>query len=283
MRILITGANGQLGTDLQAALRDRDVIPLTHADLDVTDHDRVMETVARHKPDLVINTAAYHKVDECESFPEKTFVVNTFGPRNLAFACRAHDAALVHLSTNFVFDGKAARPYTETDLPGPLSVYGASKLAGEYFVRAILPRHYIIRTTGLYGAAGRGGVGKGMNFVETMLRVGRERKRVKVVDDQIMTPTFTGDLAGAIRRLIVTGAHGLYHITNAGACSYYAFARAIFEKAGLKVDVQPITTAEYGAPAQRPLYSVLDNSRLHRLGIPPLRPWNEALEAYLSI
>lgn len=279
MRILMTGANGQLATDLCVALHDHDLVPLTHADLDITDETGVAEAIARHRPDVVINTAAYHKVDECESLPVKTFEVNALGPRSLARICRAQDAALVHLSTNYVFDGHASRPYTEQDLPDPLSVYGVSKLAGEHFVRAILPRHFLIRTTGLYGVAGSSG--KGGNFIELMVRLARERGKVTVVNDQIMTPTYTADLAETINRLLTTTAYGTYHITNSGACSYYEFAQAIFRELGLSVDLQPITTEAYGAAARRPLYSVLDNGRLHGIGLPTLRSWNHALHAYL--
>ena len=281
MRILITGTNGQLGTDLRHTLKGHDLIACTHADLDVTDRETVTQMMAQHRPDVVINTAAYHKVDECESFPEKTFAVNALGPRNLAQACQEQAATLVHVSTNFVFDGQATQPYTEEDIPAPLSVYGAAKHAGEHLVRALCDQHLVIRTTGLYGVAGSGGVGKGMNFIELMIKLGRERGAVTIVDDQIMTPTSTIDLAETIGRLIQMQAYGTYHITNSGACSYYEFATTIFQKVGLTVDAQATTTEAYGAPAQRPLYSVLDNSRLHQLGITPLRLWDEALDAYL--
>ena len=281
MRILITGTNGQLGTDLRHTLKGHDLIACTHADLDVTDRETVTQMMAQHRPDVVINTAAYHKVDECESFPEKTFAVNALGPRNLAQACQEQAATLVHVSTNFVFDGQATQPYTEEDIPAPLSVYGAAKHAGEHLVRALCDQHLVIRTTGLYGVAGSGGVGKGMNFIELMIKLGRERGAVTVVEDQVMTPTSTIDLAETIGRLIQMQAYGTYHITNSGACSYYEFATMIFQKVGLTVDAQPTTTEAYGAPARRPLYSVLDNSRLHQLGITPLRLWDEALDAYL--
>lgn len=279
--ILITGSNGQLGTDLKRVLQGHDVVALGHQELDITDTERVKTTLAAHRPDMVINTAAYHKVDECESYPEKTFAVNTLGPRNLASTCQAMGIALTHISTNFVFDGYASRPYAEQDLPGPLSVYGASKLAGEHMVRATCTRHFLIRTAGLYGLAQQNGGGKGYNFIELMLKIGRERGRVTVVNDQIFSPTSTEDLAGAIAQLLMTQAYGTYHITNNGACSYWDFARAIFHKAALDAQVEPISTEAYGAKARRPLYSVLDNSRIQAIGLPPLRPWEEALEHYL--
>ena len=281
MRILITGCNGQLGTDLQRVLAEYDVIACTHGDLEITDREAVMSVIGQNRPDVVINTAAYHKVDECESFPDKTFTVNALGPRNLAQACKAHDGALIHFSTNFVFEGSATQPYTEEDMPAPISVYGVAKLSGEHLVRSILPRHLIVRTTGLYGVAGSGETGKGLNFIELMIKLGRERDGVTVVDDQIMTPTSTADLAKVISHLIDEETTGTFHITNSGACSYFEFAGTIYKKVGLDAQVSPTTSAEYGAPAQRPLYSVLDNSRLHALGIAPLRLWDEALEAYL--
>jgi dTDP-4-dehydrorhamnose reductase len=280
MRILITGAGGQLGTDLQRTFREDDLIPCGHEDLEVTDAARVQEVLTARRPDMVINTAAYHKVDECESYPEKTFAVNALGPRNLAQVCQSQGIALMHISTNFVFDGFASRPYTEQDLPGPLNVYGAAKLAGEHLVRAICPRHFLVRTTGLYGLAQHCG-GKGYNFIELMIRLGRERGRVTVVNDQMVSPTSTADLAVALRQLLATEAYGTYHITNSSACSYYAFAETIFKKTGLDAVVEPVTTAAYGAKARRPLYTVLDNSRIQALGIPALRPWEEALEDYL--
>lgn len=280
MRILITGASGQLGTDLQRTLDAHTLIPLSHQELDITDADRVRSVLTAHQPDMVINTAAYHKVDECESYPDRTFSVNTLGPRNLALSCQAIDRTLAHISTNFVFDGTSSRPYIEQDLPGPLNVYGTAKLAGEYIVRAICARHFLVRTTGLYGLSNLQG-GKGYNFVDLMLKLGRERGRVTVVDDQIISPTSTADLAQALARLITTEAYGTYHITNSGSCSYFDFARAIFSRAGVDAVVEPISTAAYNARARRPLYTVLDNRRMQSLGITSLRAWEEALEDYL--
>ena len=282
MRILITGSSGQLGTDLQTTLTHHELTVLPHSQLDIGERASVDEAFSAYRPDVVINTAAYHKVDECEAFPEKTFSVNTVAPRNLAEACDSKSAKLVHFSTNFVFDGNADQPYTEEDSPAPLSVYGVSKLSGEHLVRATSPKHLIVRTTGLYGKAGSGSAGKGLNFVELMIKLGRERGKVTVVDDQIMTPTATADLAQKVATLVEDDVIGTYHITNSGACSYAEFARSIFEKVGIKADVTPTTTAEYNSPARRPLYSVLDNSRLHELGGPPLRLWEEALQDYLE-
>ena len=280
MRILITGARGQLGTDLQRSLSDHELIPCTHDELDVTEKHAVYGLLNDHRPDAVINTAAYHKVDECESHPEKTFAVNAFGPWHLAMACRMYDAKLVHISTNFVFGGTADRPYREDDLPLPLNVYGTAKLSGEHLVRSTWERHFIVRTTGLFGFSGGGG--KGYNFVETMIRSGMERREVIVVSDQVMSPTATADLARALAELLVTDAYGTYHVTSSGACSYFEFTRSIYRKTGIDVVVKPTSTEAYGALAARPLYSVLDNARVRSLGIAEMPSWEDALDGYLA-
>ena len=280
MRILITGARGQLGTDLQRSLAEHELIPCTHDELDVTEKHRVYGLVKDHRPDAVINTAAYHRVDECESHPDRTFAVNAFGPWHVAMACRMYGAKLVHVSTNFVFDGTSDRPYREDDLPMPLNVYGTAKLSGEHLVRSTWDRHFIIRTTGLFGHSGGGG--KGYNFVEAMIRAGTERREVVVVGDQVMSPTGTADLARVLAELVTTDAFGTYHVTSAGACSYYDFARTIFRKTGIEAALKPTTTEAYGAPAARPLYTVLDNGRIRSLGIVEMPSWEDALDGYLA-
>jgi len=231
-------------------------------------------------PDVVINTAAFHRVDDCEDQPEKAFKVNTYAMRNLAQICLDLDCALVHISTDYVFGGEKRTPYTEDDAPNPLNVYGVSKLAGEYFVRNICPKHFIIRTSGLYGVAGSSG--KGGNFIETMIRLAKEHKPIRVVNDQVLTPTYTKDLAPKIKELLQTEAYGLYHITNSGQCSWYEFAGKIFELLDLKPDFSPTTTDEFRAKARRPAYSVLAHNKLKRLGLDDLRPWPQALKAYLE-
>jgi len=280
MRILITGARGQLGTDLFRSLSGHELIPCSHEELDVSDKNKVYNLLNNHQPDAVINTAAYHKVDDCESYPEKTFAVNTFGPWYLAMACRKYSAKLVHISTNFVFDGTADRPYQENDLPMPLNVYGTAKLSGEHLVRSTLDQHFIVRTTGLFGFATGGG--KGYNFVEVMIRAGMEGKDITVVNDQVVSPTATEDLARAITELVVTDEYGTYHITNSGACSYFEFTQTIYRKTGIDALVKPTSTGSYGAPAARPLYSVLDNSKFLTLGMAKMSSWEEALDAYLT-
>ena len=195
MRILLIGANGQLGSDLVKVLPREDTTPLTHGEIEIRDPDSIHKALQTHRPDLVINTAAWHRVDDIEREPRPAFEVNALGVRNLALACREFNCALMHFSTDYVFDGRKRTPYEETDTPNPLSAYGISKLAGEHFIRYLWPKHYIVRSTGLYGVAGSSG--KGGNFVETMLRLARAGKPIRVVDDQVLTPTYTADLAAA--------------------------------------------------------------------------------------
>jgi dTDP-4-dehydrorhamnose reductase len=245
MKIVLIGANGQLGSDLVKALRGFDVVGLTHADLEVCDGEAVRKMVGGLRPDLVINTSAFHRVDECEDAPEKALAVNAVAVRELARICADAGCALVHMSTDYVFGGSPRQPeepYDEDDAPSPLNVYGVSKLAGEYFVRYLCPKHFLVRSTGLYGVVGSSG--KGGNFVETMVRLAREGKPIRVVDDQVLTPTYTRELAAKIAELVQTDAYGLYHVTNSGRCSWYEFAGRIFELMGL--------TPDFGPPPRRP-------------------------------
>ena len=280
MKVAVLGARGQLGHDLIQALAAWDRIPLTHADIDICDFTCTRKVLADVKPDIVINTTAFHRVDECEEQPEQPFRVNTYAVRNLAQLCAELDCGLVHLSTDYVFGGEKGTPYTEDDSPNPLNVYGVSKLAGEYFVRNLCPKHFVIRTSGLYGVAGSSG--KGGNFVETMIRMAREGRPIRVVDDQVLTPTYTKDLAHALEQLVQTNAYGLYHITSSGQCSWYEFAARIFELLGLTPDFGPATTAAYGVKVRRPAYSALAHHKLKQRGFDDLRLWPEALEAYLK-
>ena len=282
--LAIIGANGQLGTDLQRALSADRVTPLTHADLDVGDADRARAVLSGLRPDVLINTSAFHKVDVCEDEPGQSFAVNATGAYHLARLARELDFTLVHFSSDYVFDGRVQSPYAEDALPNPINVYGASKLAGEGLVRNFCPRHFVIRTTGLFGVAGASG--KGGNFIETMVRLGKSGNPVRVVNDQIMAPTATADLTAAVKELLAaeergTAPYDLYHVTGAGQCSWYEFARAIFELSGMAVDLSPITTAESGAKARRPPYSVLGHGRWIRAGLRELRPWRAALADYL--
>jgi dTDP-4-dehydrorhamnose reductase len=280
MKVAIIGANGQLGVDLCRVLSGQGITlaALTHQDVDVSDSDQVDPVLDAVRPDVVISTAAYHKVEECEHHPGTSFAVNATGPRNLAQACRRINAVLVHFSTDYVFDGSQKQPYRESDLPHPLNVYGVSKLAGEAMVPFTWGRHFVIRTCGLYGTAGSSG--KGGNFVETMLKKAAGSP-LRVVNDQVLTPTFTGDLAEAVSQLIRNDAYGLYHVSAEGQCSWYEFARKIFELENLAVDLKPVSTLEFPSPVQRPAYSVLSKQKLKSLGI-SMPPWEDGLARYLG-
>lgn len=280
MKYLVLGGHGQLGRDLCALLPD--AVAATRQDADLSRPGEVRAALERLRPEVVLNCAAYNFVDRAEDEPTAAFAVNTWGVRELAEACRSLSCLLVHFSTDYVFGLDDARrtPYREEEAPGPLSVYGLSKLTGEYLVRALCPRHFVVRTCGLYGIWGSGG--KGGNFVETMLRLAGQGKPLRVVADQVCTPTFTTDLAAAVAELLKTEAYGLYHLTSAGQCSWHEFARTIFDLEGVRADLTAITSAEFGAKARRPAYSVLDSGSWRRLGKPSLRGWQEALVDYLD-
>lgn len=282
MRVLITGANGQLGTDLCQVLSDFDVTPLTHADIEIADGNSVKEAFNRHRPDIVVNTAAYVRVDDCEDHIDKAFLVNALGARNVAVATQELRAKLIHISTDYVFGGEAeprTAPYTEFDTPVPMNMYGKSKLAGENLVRHLCTRHFIVRSSGLFGVAGASG--KGGNFVETMLGLAKERNELRVVNDQVFSPSYTRDLAIKVSQLISTEYYGTFHITNKGTCSWYEFAKEILKLAGLETPVIPVTSGQYPQKARRPSYSVLDNYHLRLLGMDYMRPWPEALRDYM--
>lgn len=280
--IVVIGSNGQLGTDLQRAFTGVRLTALRHADLDVCDTPRVRACLGELRPDLLINCSAFHQLDACEDRPDQAFAVNASAVYELAHLARDLDFTLIHFSTDYVFDGRAQTPYTEAATPNPLSVYATSKLAGEYLARNSCPRAYVIRSTGLYGAAGSNG--RGGNFVEIMVRLGKSGKPVRVVHDQVLTPTATADLAGAVAALATRDGevpYGVYHVTNVGQCSWYEFAGAIFELCRMRVELLPITMAEYGSKVRRPAYSVLAHGSWVANGLPELRPWRDALADYL--
>jgi len=279
MRAVAIGSTGQLGSDIMRVWPAGDTIGLAHADVEVTDRERVFDVLRAHAPDLVLSTAAFHNVDLCESEPERAFQVNAAGAVHLADACRELDAALMFISTDYVFAGDLGRAYVESDPPTPVNVYGTSKAAGEQLIRTRLDRHYIVRTSGLYGEAGSGG--KGGNFVQRMLELGRRGKDLRVVNDQVLSPTLTYDLAQQLLELARTGRYGTYHVTNGGACSWYEFTAKIFALTGTEASLSPTTTAEFGATARRPAYSVLCNAATKEAGLPLLREWPEALADYL--
>ncbi len=271
MRYLITGAGGMLGQDLQEVLAGHDFTALTRADLDVTDPDAVADAVAGH--DVIINAAAYTKVDDAESDEDAAYAVNATGAGNLAAAAAATGATLVQLSTDYVFDGTATSPYPENAAVNPASAYGRTKAAGERLaVQGNPDRTIIVRTAYLYGAGGP-------NFAKTMLRLAQTHDTVSVVTDQIGQPTWTHDLARGIASLLDAGvASGIFHGTNSGQASWFDFAKAVFEEAGLDPDrVKPTDSAQFVRPAPRPAYSVLGHDAWRRVGLEPLRDWREAL------
>lgn len=281
MRIVIIGARGQLGRDLESRLVGK-VFGLGRSDLDLTDLRSLPGRLDALNPDIVVNAAAYNFVDRAESEAETAFAINAWGVRALAQWCTRHDRLLVHFSTDYVFglDSGRREPYRETDTPGPLGIYGLSKLAGEFCVQAICPRHLIIRTCGLYGVWGSGG--KGGNFVETMLKKAADQQPLRVVQDQFCTPTYTVDLALATRALLEARAHGLYHFTNDGALTWYDFAKAIFEFEDIRADLSPIPASAFLSASRRPQFSVLATQRFQSLGLGKPRPWKDALMAYLA-
>lgn len=284
IKIALIGADGQLGTDIDSYFKGKgiELIGLIGLkDIDVCDYRMSANILKRINPDLVINTAAFHDVDLCEDEALSAFKVNVIGVKNLAIICREINIPLMHFSTDYIFDGKKKEPYVEDDCARPISLYGISKLAGEQVIRYMLEKYYIIRLSGLYGYTGC--VGKGnINFVELMIKLAKKEKTIKVVNDQILTPTSTRDVAEKLYELIRTGNYGIYHMTNTGDCSWYEFACEIFKLIKLSTSVLPITTEEFGAKARRPKYSVLDNVNLRNIGLKDLRNWKEALKDYIE-
>jgi dTDP-4-dehydrorhamnose reductase len=281
VKYTVIGAAGQLGRDLCPRLAG-EVIPLDRTRADLTNPDLLRATLTELRPDAIVNCAAYNFVDKAESEPDAACAVNAWGVRTLARLCRELGCTLVHFSTDYVFglDTSRTMPFQTTDAPGPVSVYGLSKLAGEYAVRAECPKHFVLRTCGLYGAWGSGG--KGGNFVETMLRLAGQGKPLRVINDQYCTPSYTADVAAAAAALIATGRYGLYHVTNSGATTWYELAKAVFELSGVRADLTPISTSGYPTPARRPGYSVLALDELAAAGVPAPRPWRAAVAAYLD-
>jgi len=280
VKFALIGADGQLGSDLFTILSKGDCLPLYYPSFDVTDRRKTRDVLTPLRPDVVINTSAFHRVDECEDNPEQAFRLNALAVRDLAFICRDLDAALVHFSTDYVFDGQKQTPYIEEDAPNPLSAYGVSKLAGESFVRSICQKYFLVRTCGLYGRAGCRE--KGMNFVELMLSLQQSGRSLRVVNDQWVTPTSTEELAARVVELISTGRYGLYHLTNEGQCTWYDFARTIFSLLGKQADLVPVDSRTYGAKARRPVYSVLENKHAKEIGLRDFSPWPVALRDYLG-
>lgn len=276
MRVAIIGANGQLGTDLVRVFNDEDIIALNHQDIEITELSRSKKVIEDARPDIIVNTAGYHNVPECEKNPQIAFLVNATGVRNLAQICRANSIKLVHISTDYVFDGKKGNPYIEEDTPNPLNVYGVSKLAGEYFVQRVKV-HYIIRTAKFFGVTGCRAK-SGENFVKTMLNLAKTKDIIQVASNIICSPTYTMDAAVRIKEIIKNGYDpGIYHVINSGFCSLHEFALEIFRQTGVKIKVEKKEEKEEVEEVLRPLYSALASNRL-----PPMRHWKEALSAYLE-
>jgi dTDP-4-dehydrorhamnose reductase len=275
MKVLLFGANGQLGSDIVRLWGDPsvEVVRATRADADVTDAAAVDAMVADVRPDVVINTTAFHNLPVAEGDPDTCFRVNVVGGWNVAKAAKVAGASIVQISTDYVFDGTKRTPYVEGDARRALNVYGAAKIATEDVVAQANAEHLIVRVSGLYGLAGS--AGKGGNFVETMKRLAGEGKPVRVVADQVTAPTNTAEIAEGLLPLVRDGARGVVHMAAGEGCSWFDFAGAIFELNGLTPDLQPVTTAEFGAPLERPMYSVLGSTRA-----PQLRHWREGLERY---
>ncbi|MCC0703772.1 MULTISPECIES: dTDP-4-dehydrorhamnose reductase [unclassified Clostridioides] len=283
MKILITGSNGQLGRELVNQLESinqsikqvkYDILPTTRDDLDISNQANVDSFITYNKPDVIINCAAYTKVDACEDNIETSYKINSLGARNLAIASKKVNAKLVHISTDYVFNGISKYPYKEDNKTEPNSIYGKSKLMGEKFVEQFSHKYFILRTAWLYG--------DGNNFVKTMIKFSKQNKEVNVVDDQFGSPTSTVDLAKVIINIMETENYGVYHATCEGECSWYDFAKKIFELKNIDIKVNPIKSKDFKSKTQRPQYSVLDNFMLKLIGLNSFRKWEESIEEYLK-
>ena len=273
MKILVTGSLGQLGREVLKQGKAHQCLGVDRNELDITNIKQVQECFQTWKPDAVVHCAAYTQVDRAEEEVEEAYAINAAGAQNIAAACLEANARMVHISTDYVFDGKGSEPYTEEKAVNPQSVYGKSKYLGEERVRQILGRHYILRTAWLYG--------EGANFVKTMLRLAQNQEPLRVVNDQFGTPTSTEDLTKAIYRLLAADAYGTYHATCQGSCSWYDFACEIFKQANVAKHVIPVSSDEFVRPAPRPAYSVMDNRMLRLTVGDPMGPWKSALSSYL--
>lgn len=289
MKLLVTGGKGQLGCQLKYIIEKNssDIGELDgrfkncqckfidYDELDITNYNEVISFVSSFKPDIVINCAAFTNVDGCESERDIAFKVNTIGPRNLAIACEKYDAKLLHVSTDYVFNGEGTVPFKEYDIPHPVSVYGKTKLMGEQYVRENCNRYFIVRTAWLYGQWGK-------NFVYTIMKAAKEKGHLDVVEDQRGNPTYAEDLAHHILKIILTDEYGIYHCTGTGECSWYDFACKIIEYSGIECTVSPITSDKIDRAAKRPAYSSLDNMMLRVISQDEMRHWQEALMSFIK-
>jgi dTDP-4-dehydrorhamnose reductase len=265
---------------LRELFADHTVIAPSRDDLDIAQQDSVLSALRLRRPTLVVNTAAYHHVERCEAFPERAFAVNALAVDRLAGACALMGAAFATFSTDYVFDGTATRPYREADAPNPLSVYGASKLAGEQLTRRNGPRHFIIRTSGLYGR--KPSPVKGYTFVDRILEQARLGQKIRVVDDIVFSPSYARNVAQAFRNVVERGAFGTYHITDGGETSWFGFASEALRLAALQADIEPITSSTFASAVRRPLYSPLAHAAMESAGLPQMPQWRDGLRAYIS-
>ena len=277
MKVAIIGANGQLGSDLVEVFGEI-AVPLTHRDLDVTNYDS-LKILKEIDPDVIINTAAYVRVDDAEKEPKKAFNVNAIGALYVAKIANELDAINVYISTDYVFDGRKGAPYTEEDMPNPINVYGASKYMGEIFTRNYSKKHYVVRVSSLYGK--KGARGKGGNFVNWIIEKAKGGEEIKVVNDIIMSPTYTRDVAVILRKLLeIEPEYGIYHMVNEGYCSWYEFAKEIANVLEFEIHIKPISSDKLGRLAKRPLMSALNNKKLETIGV-NMPPWKDALKRYI--
>jgi dTDP-4-dehydrorhamnose reductase len=283
LKVAVIGANGQLGADVVSEFQNAGATTaaLMHADLDISSLEETKRVLREIEPSLVVNTAAMHRVESCETQPLRAFEVNALGARNLSMVARELNTGLVHISTDYVFDGSKGKPYLEDDPAVPLNVYGNTKLSGEAFIRATSEKYFILRTSALYGENPCRAKG-GKNFVDLMLKLASERDELRVVDDEVVSPTFTRDLAKQIVDLSRTDHYGLYHATAEGSCSWYEFAKTIFDLANIAVNLKIAGPREFPSKVPRPKYSVLENAQLKKRGLNSFPPWQHGLAAYLS-
>ncbi len=283
MKIAVIGANGQLGSDICIALKNNNdkVSELIIEDIDISDKKSVSKVFEGSSFDMIINTAAFHNVEACEDAPEKAFLVNGIGSKNLAEISNKLDIPVLHISTDYVFDGEKKKPYIETDLPVPLNVYGNTKLSGEHFISTIAKKHYILRVSGIYGT--HDCMAKGYNFVDLMVKLSKERDEIRVVDDEFLTPTYTAEIARQIVKVIHSDLkYGLYHVTAEGSCSWYEFAKEIFRLSKSNVTLNKADPGEFAIKINRPKYSVLENDGLNKHKLNIMSHWKGGLAEYIK-